>query len=101
MCMGRSPGGPVQRAFQRHLQVLANPTVRPHSGGRQASSTSMTTALHRNPFHVLGATPQDSSARLRELADEKALIVSPEACQAACAQLVSPRTRLIAELGWL
>jgi len=61
----------------------------------------MSTALHRNPFHVLGATPQDSGARLRELADERALIADPAACQKACADLMSPRTRLSAELGWL
>ena len=61
----------------------------------------MSTALHRNPFHVLGATPQDTSARLLELAEERALIADPEACQKACAQLINPRARLAAELGWL
>jgi hypothetical protein len=60
----------------------------------------MSTALHRNPFHVLGATPQDSGARLLGLAEERALIADPEACQKACAQLMSPRARLAAELGW-
>jgi hypothetical protein len=61
----------------------------------------MSTALHRNPFHVLGATPQDGGARLLELAEERALIADPAACQKACADLMSPRTRLPAELGWL
>jgi hypothetical protein len=60
----------------------------------------MSTALHRNPFHVLGATPQDGGARLLGLAEERALIADPEACQKACAQLMSPRTRLAAELAW-
>jgi hypothetical protein len=60
----------------------------------------MSTALHRNPFHVLGATPQDSGARLLGLAEERSLIADPAACQKACANLMSPRARLSAELGW-
>lgn len=59
----------------------------------------MNTALHRNPFHVLGATPQDNGARLLGLAEEKALVADPEACQKACAVLMNPRARLAAELG--
>jgi hypothetical protein len=72
--------------------------------GLAASSPSrpphMSTALHRNPFHVLGATPRDSGARLLGLAEERALIADPEACQKACADLLSPRVRLAAELAW-
>jgi len=60
----------------------------------------MSTALHRNPFHVLGATPQDSGTRLLGLAEEMALIADPEACQKACTLLMNPRARLAAELGW-
>jgi hypothetical protein len=61
----------------------------------------MSTALHRNPFHVLGATPRDSGARLLQLADDRALIADPAACQKAFTDLVNPRTRLAAELAWL
>jgi hypothetical protein len=58
----------------------------------------MSTALHRNPFHVLSATPQHSGARLLYLAVERALMADPVACQKACADLISPRTNLVIRL---
>jgi hypothetical protein len=59
------------------------------------------TALHRNPFWVLGASIRDDSRRLIELADERSLTQDSQACQKARADLTNPRTRLAAELSWL
>ncbi|WP_374545050.1 hypothetical protein [Rhodoblastus sp.] len=67
---------------------------RPMSEGRANS-------FHSNPFFVLGATTRDSQSRLVELAEERALLLDPDACQKARADLVSPRSRLPAELAWL
>jgi hypothetical protein len=61
----------------------------------------MNTALHRNPFYVLGATTRDKASRLIELAEEKALLTDPDVCQKARSDLVSPRSRLAAEMSWL
>ena len=60
-----------------------------------------TTALHRNPFWMLGATTRDDRRRLIELADERSLTHDAQACQKARADLTNPRTRLAAELSWL
>lgn len=59
------------------------------------------TALHTNPFWVLGASTRDDRRRLIELADERSLTHDAQACQKARADLTNPRTRLAAELGWL
>ncbi len=59
------------------------------------------TALHRNPFWVLGASTRDDRRRLLELADERSLTQDAQACQRARADLTNPRTRLAAELSWL
>ena len=58
-------------------------------------------SLQKNPFYVLGATTRDSQSRLVELAEERALLLDPDECQKARADLVSPRMRLAAELSWL
>jgi hypothetical protein len=60
-----------------------------------------TTALHRNPFWLLGATTRDDRRRIVELAEQKILELDQEACQKARADLTSPRTRLTAEMCWL
>lgn len=59
------------------------------------------TALHRNPFWLLGATLRDESRRIVELAEEKSLELDHEVCQKARTDLTNPRTRLAAELSWL
>ncbi len=59
------------------------------------------TALHRNPFWLLGATTRDNRRRLVELAEERALERDAETCQKARADLTNPRRRLGAELAWL
>lgn len=59
------------------------------------------TALHKNPFWVLGASTRDDRRRLIDLADEGSLTHDAQACQKARADLTNPRTRLAAELSWL
>lgn len=59
------------------------------------------TALHRNPFWILGVTPRDDRRRVVELADEKSLVLDHDVCQKARSDLTSPRTRLAAEVAWL
>lgn len=57
--------------------------------------------LSANPFHVLGATTRDNLTKISELADERALLVDPDDCQKARAELANPRSRLSAEIAWL
>ena len=57
--------------------------------------------IQQYPFYVLGASTRDSRARILQLAEERSLWVDGEACQRASSDLIAPRTRLSAELGWL
>jgi hypothetical protein len=57
--------------------------------------------IHRNPFHLLGATTRDNRLRIVELADLRGLDLDPEVCQKARSELTNPRARLKAEVGWL
>lgn len=58
------------------------------------------TALHRNPFNVLGATTRDGRGRVIELAEERALVADEDACREAQNALVNLRNRLAAEMSW-
>jgi len=86
-----SEGGVVQR----QPETSAAPAVQ--QGVRQLRET----ALHRNPFWVLGATPRDDRRHIVELADQKLLEIDHEVCQKARSDLTNPRTRLAAEMAWL
>src|SRR2546427_2762966 len=59
------------------------------------------TSLERNPFWVLGVTTRDDRRRIVERAEERALQMDPERCQNARSELISPRSRLSAEMSWL
>lgn len=59
------------------------------------------TTLEQVPFRVLGVTTRDSRQRIVERAEEKSLVGDVEACTKARADLINPRTRLTAEIGWL
>lgn len=59
------------------------------------------TALHRNPFFVLGVTTRDRRSRIVERADELSLALNGEDCARAIATLTNPRKRLSAEVAWL
>lgn len=60
-----------------------------------------TSALHLNPFNVLGATTRDKRQRIIELEEERSLVADEAACRDARNALTTPRTRLGAEMGWL
>lgn len=59
------------------------------------------TALHRNPFWVLGATSRDDRRRIVELAEERSLALDHDVSQKARSDITNPRTRLTAEIAWL
>lgn len=52
-----------------------------------------------NPFYILGASMVDDRRRLRELYDEKSLLVG-DSCEDAFRLLTSPARRTAAELRW-
>lgn len=64
------------------------------------SLSECVTSLHRNPFHVLGATTRDGRSRIVELAEDRSLIESEEACRDAQNALINLRGRLSAEMAW-
>ena len=66
-----------------------------------ACSTLRNSALHLNPFFVLGANPREDRKRIVELADEAALRSDHATCQKARSDLTNPRARLGVELAWL
>jgi hypothetical protein len=59
------------------------------------------TALHKNPFCVLGLTTRDDRHRIVAQADERALHIDHNICQKARADLTNPRARLSVELAWM
>lgn len=79
----------------------SSPPVVPSSPKVAISRSIRETALHRNPFFVLGATSRDDRRRIVELAEEKSLAINHDVCQKARSDLTNPRTRLSAEIGWL
>ena len=66
-----------------------------------ACSKLRNSALHSNPFFVLGANPREDRKRIVELADEAALRSDHATCQKARSDLTNPRARLGVELAWL
>jgi coenzyme PQQ biosynthesis protein PqqD len=59
------------------------------------------TALHLNPFYILGATTRDDKQRIVKLAEEMSLELDHDICQKSRSDLTNPRTRLGAEMAWL
>ena len=55
----------------------------------------------KNPFHILGVTPQDNKLRIMELAEEKSLLSDADECMTARSILIIPSRRISAELAWL
>lgn len=60
-----------------------------------------TTALHRNPFAILGASIHDDRRRISSLAEDLSLTADPEVCTRAKNDLISSRHRLTAEISWM
>lgn len=61
----------------------------------------VTTALHRNPFHILRVGVRDDKRKIVAQAEEQALHGDSDAYQKARSDLTNPRTRLAAEMAWL
>ena len=57
--------------------------------------------LVQNPFYILTANPHDNHRRIMELADERSLLLDSSECMDAYSDLINPRKRLSAEMGWL
>lgn len=57
--------------------------------------------LFKNPFYILGATPQDNKYRMIELAEERSLLSDADECMEAKDILITPRRRVSAEVTWL
>jgi len=56
--------------------------------------------LFENPFYILRATPRDNRQRIVELAEERSLVLDPDVCNKARADLLHPIKRIAAEVGW-
>ncbi len=61
----------------------------------------LTTLLHVNPFHILRVSTRDNRQTILEAADEKGLYLDPEICNKARSDLLNPRARICAEVGWM
>lgn len=59
------------------------------------------TAIHINPFNVLGVTTRDDRRKIVEMAEERSLHIDHDLCQKARADLTNPRARLSAEMAWM
>ena len=59
------------------------------------------TALHANPFCILGVTPRDDRRKIVESAEERALQMEGNLCAKARADLTNPRIRLSCEVAWM
>lgn len=66
-----------------------------------ATSGSIATTLHRNPFAILGASLTSTRSEINKLAEDKAFTLDEAVVQGARRALTNPRARLTAEVGWL
>ena len=57
--------------------------------------------LLQNPFYILTATTRDNRQTIMALAEKRALLLDPNECRQARADLTLPRKRLAAEIAWL
>ena len=57
--------------------------------------------LLQNPFYILTATTRDNRQTIMALAEKRALLLDPNECRQARADLTQPRKRLAAEIAWL
>ncbi|AXF22238.1 hypothetical protein CUJ89_07960 [Burkholderia pyrrocinia] len=65
------------------------------------SKNTTDTALHRNPFYVLGVTTRDDRRKIVAMAEERSLHLDSDVCQIARSTLTNPRMRLSAEMAWM
>lgn len=57
--------------------------------------------LLENSFYTLGATLRDDRRTITELSDNRSLLLNPDVCSRARADLTHPRKRLSCEVAWL
>ena len=69
--------------------------------GLKEETVAGSESIFRNPFWVLGASMRDDNSRIMEIAEEGSLRLDDETCRRALADLITPRLRLAAEMGWL
>ncbi|EEF26778.1 conserved hypothetical protein, partial [Ricinus communis] len=79
----------------------AAPRPPPTPTSTRTPRSIQTTALHKNPFAILGVTTRDDRKKIAEQAEEKSLELDHDVCQKARSDLTHPRNRLIAEIAWL
>jgi len=70
------------------------------AGQMKAGANVIRTALHNNPFCILGVTTRDDRRRIVELAEEKSLTLDGDVCTKAKSDLIT-RNRLAVEMAWL
>jgi hypothetical protein len=91
-----SPLGMASHQQPKRVNAAAPPIQHP----RQVYSLQ-SSALHRSPFAVLGATIRDDRRAIVELAENKSLELDHDECQRARSELTNTRTRLLTEIAWL
>lgn len=93
------------KAHPGSLATLASKQDRPAPLESQASAFRLddegASAMHKNPFWLLGVNTRDGRHKIMERAEERALHADPAECQKARSDLTNPRTRLAAEVAWL
>lgn len=97
----RQPAQPAATPGRDIQRPAASAQAPQRASSTRCSRSLKETALHRNPFWLLGVTTRDDRRRIVELAEEKSLELDHDACQKARSDLTSPRTRLGAEMAWL
>lgn len=95
----------IAETAKAHPGSLTNKSDRPAPIESQAYSFRLNdeggSAMHKNPFWLLGVNTRDGRHKIMERAEERALHADPVECQKARSDLTNPRTRLAAEVAWL
>lgn len=97
----RQPAEPAATPGRDNQKPAASAQLPQRVSSTRCSQSLKETALHGNPFWLLGATTRDDRRRIAKLAEEKSLELDHDACQKARSDLTIPRTRLGAEMAWL
>ncbi len=93
-----APSAPPARSPQRQAGAPSTPPAPASAGSMKPMPTS---ALHRNPFALLGVSSRDDRRKIVEQAEHKSLELNHDDCQKARSDLTNPRNRLGAEMAWL
>lgn len=95
----------IAETAKAHPASLMSKQERPVPLESQASSFRINdeggSAMHKNPFWLLGVNTRDGRHKIMERAEERALHADPAECQKARSDLTNPRARLSAEVAWV